>query len=289
MIISSTPQQAQPLKQAAKNAGKEECITVLTDAMKNGETIFIKVHAAEALIFNNYYTGIDETFQKLVKEPGTQIIATRVLARTNKNEPKKYKTYITTLLYQLENADSVRGKLIALESLAKLGFSHPLPIIKNHADTGTGGFKAMARWVLANSGKADDETKLAALLTSNDPADYRSAAYALRFFKKVKPATIPLLIACANRVEKDNPARVYVISSLFVHGPTAAVRNDTKTKLLAYLTGAVAEKYEVAEALAVAGTKADITSLKQLLNDENTDVRVAAAKALLSIQSRNKQ
>jgi len=286
MIVKSTPQNAQDVKTTATNPATKECISILTDAMKHGETIFIKVHAAEALIFNNYYTGVDACFKELVKEPGNQIVATRVLARTNKKDPKKYKSYINTLLYQLEHSDSVRGKLIALESLSKLGFHDPLPVIKNYADTGSGGFKSMSRWVLANSGKAEDEAHLAAMLTSTEPADYRTAAYALRFFKTIRPETIPLLVDCANRIEKDQPARVYVISSLFVHAPTARVRQDTKAKLLTYLTGAAGEKYEVAEALAVAGTRDDIPTVKKLLADENTDVRVAAAKAMLSIQSK---
>lgn len=283
MILKSTHPNAQPLKPVDKNPTTKECITILTDAMKQGETIFIKVHAAEALIFNNYYKGVDACFKKLVKEPGNQIVATRVLARTNKKDAKKYNSYINTLLFQLEHADSVRGKLIALESLCKLGFYDPLPVIKNYADTGSGGFKSMARWVLANSGKAEDEARLATMLTSAEPSDYRTAAYALRFFKDIRSETMPLLIDCANRVEKDHPARVYVISSLFVHAPAARVRQDAKTKLLTYLTGAAGEKYEVAEALAAAGTQDDIPTVKKLLSDENTDVRVAAAKAMLSI------
>ncbi len=287
MTVKSTPKHAQALKPAAKNQGTKECIALLTNAMEHGKTIFIKVHAAEALIFNNYYTGIDACFKKLVKEPGNQIIATRVLARTNKKDDKKYRSYINALRYQLEHADSVRGRLIALESLGKLGFDTPLPLIKSLADTGTSGFRAMARWVLANSGKAADEAQLAAMLASDDPADYRTAAYALRFLNTIRPETLPLLSDCANRVEKDHPARVYVISSLFVHAPATQVRHDTKAKLLEYLTGATGEKYEVAEALALAGKQEDIPAVKQLLADENNDVRVAAAKAMLSIQSKN--
>ncbi len=288
MILKSTPQNAQSSKQNDKNPTNNECIAILTNAMKSGETIFIKVHAAEALIYNNYYKGIDSTFKKLVKEPGNLIVATRVLARTNTKDPAKYKSYINTLLYQLEHADSTRGKLIALESLAKIGFDKPTVVIKNYADTGTNGFKAMARWVLANSCKRKDEATLAALLSSNDPTEYRGAAYALRFFKKVSPQTLSLLSDCAQIVEIKNPARVYVLSSLFVHAATSGMRQVTKDKLLTYLNGAVGEKYEVAEALATAGTQQDVSTVQKLLEDENTDVIVAAAKALLSIQSKRK-
>jgi len=262
----------------------KECINVLKNAMQSGETIIIKVHAAEALIFNNYYTGINACFNKLIKEEPNLIVASRVLARVHKNDKVKYQSYINTLLYQLGHADSLRGKLIALESLAKLGFQQPLPEIVQYADTGTNGFKAMACWVLANSGKPADEYRLAHLLISNDPTEFRGAAYALRFRKKVKPETLKLLTACAEKVEKDNSARVYVISSLYVHAATAKAQQEAKDTLLTYINGAVNERYEVAEAFSMKGTLKDIPTLNKLITDENMDVRVATAKALWSIK-----
>lgn len=273
-------------KSPAKNREKkcEECLQVLKDAMNNAETIFIKVHAAEAMIFNNYYAGINDCFIKLIKEEPNLIVASRVLARVNKNDKSKYQSYVNTLLYQLGHADSVRGKLIALESLAKIGFQKPLPEIKQYADTGTHGFKAMACWVLANSGKPVDEDRLAHLLISLDPTEFRGAAYALRFRNKVKPETLKLLAACAKRVEKNDPARVYVLSSLYVHTTTAKSERETREKLLSYLHGLVNERYEVAEAFSMKGTLKDIPTLKTLIADENIDVRVAAAKALWSIK-----
>jgi len=276
---------AQP-KSAVKTQEKEceECIKVLKDAMNNAETIFIKVHAAEAMIFNNYYAGINDCFLKLIKEEPNLIVASRVLARVNKNDKSKYQSYVNTLLYQLGHADSVRGKLIALESLAKIGFKQPLPEIVQYADTGTHGFKAMACWVLANSGKPADEDRLAHLLTSSDPTEFRGASYALRFRKNVKPETLKLLVACAERVEKNDPARAYVLSSVYVHATTAKSEQEAKEKLLTYLHGAVPERYEVAEAFSMKGTLKDIPTLNTLMADENIDVRVAAAKALWSIK-----
>jgi hypothetical protein len=261
-----------------------ECIDVLKNAMQSAETIFIKVHAAEALIFNNYYTGISTCFNKLVKEEPNLIVASRVLARVYRNDKVKYQLHVNTLLYQLGHADSTRGKLIALESLAKIGFKKTLPEIIQYADTGTHGFKAMACWVLANSGKPEDEDRLAHLLTSGDPTEFRGAAYALRFNKKIRPETLKLLTACAERVKEDDPARVYVISSLYVHAATATLEQDAKDKLLTYLKGNVGERYEVAEAFSMKGGLKDIPILNKLITDENMDVRVAAAKALWSIK-----
>jgi hypothetical protein len=280
-MVSSTTVSAQKKAVACK-----ECLTILKDALQNGETIFIKVHAAEAMMFNDYYTGISTAFNKLVKDQPNLIVASRVLARVYKNDKAKYQLHLNTLLYQLSNADSTRGKLIALESLAKIGFSKPLPEVKSYADTGTNGFKAMARWVLSNSNKPADEDNLAKLLTSNDPTEYRGAAYALRFKKKIKPETLQLLTACAKRVEETHAARVYVLSSWYVHAATAKASQEAKEKLLTYMNGAVNERYEVAESFSMRGTVKDIPILNKLMSDENMDVRVAAAKALWSIKAR---
>lgn len=263
----------------------KECIAVLKDALQNGETIFIKVHAAEAMMLNGYYTGIGTAFNKLIKEQPNLIVASRVLARVYKNDNAKYQTHLNTLLYQLNNADSTRGKLIALESLAKIGYSKPIPEIKSYADTGTNGFKAMARWVLSNTNKPADEDNLAKLLTSNDPTEYRGAAYALRFKKKIKPETLQLLTGCAKKVEETHAARVYVLSSWYVHAAAAKASQEAKEKLLTYMNGAVNERYEIAEAFSMRGTVKDIPILNKLMSDENMDVRVAAAKALWSIKA----
>ncbi|MDQ6609191.1 MAG: hypothetical protein M3Y85_05165 [Bacteroidota bacterium] len=261
-----------------------ECLTVLKDALKNGETIFIKVHAAEAMIFNNYYTGIGSAFNKLIKEQANLIVASRVLARVYKNEKTKNQTYLNTLLYQLKNADSTRGKLIALESLAKIGFKKHVPEIKSYADTGTNGFRAMARWVLSNSNKDADENRLAMLLASNDPTEFRGAAYAFRFKKKITPETLQMLTACAKRLKKDDAARVYVFSSWYVHAMDGNEKKVAKENLLTYMNGAVNERYEVAESFSMCGSVKDFPLLKKLMADENMDVRVAAAKALWSIK-----
>lgn len=100
----------------------------LTDAMKHRETIFIKVHAAEALIFNNYYLGIDASFQKFGKEPGNLMAASLVLAKTNKKNNKNYTSYITTLLYEPEHACSVKYEVA--EALAVAGTQEDIPTAK---------------------------------------------------------------------------------------------------------------------------------------------------------------
>ena len=86
------------------------------------------------------------------------------------------------------------------------------------------------------------------------------------------------------RLAPDAEGRVYVISARFVHTPD----KDIKQLLLAYLKGAPAERYETAEALSLKGTLEDMPVLQTLLSDEDNDVRVAAANAIIKINARNK-
>ena len=276
---------------SAFNTQKEdskECINVQKNAKQSGETIFIKVHAAEALIFNNYYTGINDYFNKLIKEESDLVVASSVLARVHKNDKVKYQSYINTPLHQLGHADSLRGKLIVLESLAKLRFQLSLPKIVPYVDTGTNGFKAMTCCVFANSGKPADEDRLAHLLTSSDSSEFRGAAYALRFRNKISPGILRLFTACSEKVPKDSPARVYVISPLYVYAATAKAQHEAKEALLTYMNGTVGERYEDTEAFSMKEALKDIPTFNKLIADENMEVRVAAAKALWSIKRKLK-
>lgn len=262
----------------------QQALTQLKQAVINGETFFIKVHAAENLIRHHQTDGLEDEFLKLkMASPDNLIGSTRVLARLSKSNPDQYQKYISQLLQQFEHGSSTKIQLTALESLGKLGYYEPLAMIKSYADTGNNGFKGMARWILANSGKTPDEDRLSELLLSKLEVDYRYAAYALRFKAQVNIQTIQRLYACLQKLNTDDAARIYVASSLFVHGK-AADRATARPVLLSYLKGEVGQRYELAEALGSGEQQNDLVVLKQLMADENTDVRVAAANAILNVK-----
>ncbi|WP_298713417.1 hypothetical protein, partial [Chitinophaga sp.] len=58
--------------------------------------------------------------------------------------------------------------------------------------------------------------------------------------------------------------------------------------LLQCLHGSAGERYQVGEGLAIRGTMVDLSMLDKLLADENEDVRVSAANAILQILKRHK-
>jgi HEAT repeat protein len=264
---------------------EQACVDTLRNAISTAKSFFIKVHAGEALVSNNHTEGIENAFIQLRAEnPANAIGATRVLARLYKHigDITNYDACIKLVTNQYLHGDSAHPRLVALESLGKLGYTTELPEVKQDAATGSGGFRAMARWVQCNGGTQAGEDSLAALLAYPDAADYRGAAYALRFKGSVSDSTRQLLEQCVNRLPVTEPARVYVVSALFVHS-SGAQKDTVKKQLLEYLQGPVAARYELAEALSRNGEEEDVPVLERLLKDADQDVRVAAANALLKI------
>ena len=269
------------LKEKDDDNGCDTSLLLLKQTLSDSVGFFIKVHAAENLIARGCTTGIREQFEQLQAAAGNEIGAVRVLARLHKPDPVAYNTCINLLMDRFRNGP-VQIRLVALESLGKLGYYNASAAVRAYADTGTAGFKAMARWVLANGGTPAAEDRLSALLLSHEPADYRYAAYALRFRSAVNPRTLQRLRSCLSSLKGEEAARVYVASCLYVHG-RGAEKQQAKKVLLTYRNGDVAQRYEMAEALGIAGAYSDKPVLQTLLADSNADVRVAAANALSKI------
>jgi len=244
----------------------------------------VNVHAAEALIWNVYPDEVRKRFEALADSPESNPIGiARVMARLDRKDAVAWQRHVGVIVdVFLHGPPDERTR--ALESLGKLGYGERLPEIAAAAH-GDGTSRAMARWVLANAGGPDDEAFLAELLSSDAPGDYFHAAYALRFFDAVRPETYERLSACAERLGPGAPRRVYVVSSRFVHAPPDE-RHAAKQALLAFADGETNERYEVCEALALRGDFSDVPLLREFLDDPETDVRVAAANALLRIERR---
>jgi hypothetical protein len=266
---------------------RTDCVDTLKKAITDAPSFFVKVHAGENLVANGYTDNIESTFLELrAANPDKATGAIRVLAKLYKDtQPDKWQECINLITDKYRLPDSTHPRLVALESLGKLGYGNPLPEILQDAQTGQDGFRAMARWVLSNLGTQAGEDSLAALLAYPDAVDFRGAAYAFRFKKSVSDSTLHLLEQCAERLPATDPARVYVLSALYVHTP-AGKDSAVKAQLLQYLNGAVPAKYETAEALSLKGGAEDLPVLETLLHDADNDVRVAAANAILKIEKR---
>jgi len=271
-------------KNVNANDLRERCIAILRNAMTSGNYSWMNVHAAEALIADGRPEGVEARFRALEKDSTSNIIGIcRVRARLHANSPATRQIYVDRIRDEFLDSDSLKQRITALESLGKLGYSRPLPEIRALAENGEGALKAFSRWVLANSGDTKAQARLAALLRSTEPTDYFYAAYALRFFKKITPESYASLDSCAARLAPDAPHRVYVLSALFVHA-SPDNKDAIRKELLKYVHGEKSEKFEMAQALAICGTVSDIPVLEQLLDDQEMDVQVSAANALLQIE-----
>jgi hypothetical protein len=266
---------------------RQDCVDTLQQAMSSAGNFFIKVHAGEALVQNGITANVENTFITLRDaDPAYATGSTRVLARLYKEtDPLKYEDCINRIINQYLHGDSAHPRLVAVESLGKLGYSNPLPEIIQNAQQGEGGFKAMARWVLSNNGERATEDSLAALLPLPDVVDFRGAAYAFRFKKSVSDSTYRLLEQCAARQNPADVPATYVYSACFVHAPEAK-KEAAKKQLLQQVQGPPAARYEICEALALKGDTSDLSILESLLKDADNDVRVAAANSILKIQQR---
>ncbi|MCM4173524.1 hypothetical protein DHD32_18770 [Arenibacter sp. TNZ] len=255
----------------------------LKNVVESDEKFWVRVHAAEALISNNFEVNVKQLFKNELNGDGVEKIgALRLMARTFMNNGIEIDSIAMKIRYQLEIAKNEHTKSVAIETLGKLGFYLPDERISALARNGEGVLKGMAQWVLANSGKVQDINKLSDLLITTDSLKFLSAAYSLRFIENVSPETYSKMKEKYNSLDKDYYYRVYLVSALYVHAPIEEL-SILKNELYAYLNGETYERYEVYQALAVRGSEEDIAKIQVGFSEEkDTDVKVSASDAYLA-------
>lgn len=256
---------------------------LLQEVVQNtNESFWVRVHAAEALISNNFQLESDTVFQSYLTTDGPEKIGTyRVLAGINKLDSLLVDSLGREVLKVFHASEIMHTRLVALETLGKLGLYFPDSEINQLADHGEGGIATMAQWVLANSGNDDEANKLADYLFSPDTLQYRYAAYALRFLDEIPESTYDKMKERYAALEKDHPFRIYLTSALWVHAqPSDAdqLLKDLKT----YNDGQKYEKYELYQSLAMQGREGLGPFIQAGFDDVDTDVRVSAAQAGLA-------
>lgn len=265
---------------------RHRAVAVLRHALNEGHE-WVKVHAAEALLWNGYPEDVKEAFVAEIKTAGPKyrIGVWRVLAQAQGNDVVARERYVNKIRDAFLDTNGP-DRLHALETLAKLQYSERPDELLRVAKEGKGEFQAYARWVLANSGDANDEAALADLLDSTDPAVRLTVAYALRHLKRIQPFTLAKLEAAALKEPADSDARVYLFSAWYVHS-SGDQKETIEKELLKYVqNGNKDQKYEVCVALTYRGDKSHIVILEKLLDDPELDVQISAAHALLKIERR---
>ncbi|MEA3364676.1 MAG: hypothetical protein U9Q79_03460 [Candidatus Hydrogenedentes bacterium] len=265
----------------------DQAVAVLRDALRN-ETEWVRVHAAEALLRNGLPEGVEEIFLPEVENsaPRHRIGVWRVLAQAQK-DPKKREAYVQRIrdaFLDLDGPDRVH----AAETLGKLGDAKRSTQLLNAATEADKPMAAYARLILANTGAVEDAAYLAALLGSYYENVRQSTAYALRFAPKLDERTLLDVRDAALAEPEDSPVRLNLLIAWLAHADEAE-RVHIKELLMPYTDNEKkAERYQFGEAMALGGGDDDVPLLLQLLNDEDTDVRISAANALLGIERRGK-
>lgn len=255
----------------------------LEETMASDESFWVRVHAAEALLANNFKINVRENFGDALDAQGPEKIGVlRMLYREAGRDSLVLDSISRQILQVFTTSSDYRTRLTALETMGKLGlYFQENEEISQIANSGEGGIQTMAQWVVANSGAEQEIVKLSDFLNSPDTLQYRYAAYALSFFDEIPPQVLQNMEDAYDRMDRDHPFRVYLTSALWTQS------NSEKDSLylqdlLQYQNGEVYERYEVFQALSRKGSVGYLSLIQQAFSDSNTDVRVSVAQAYLS-------
>jgi hypothetical protein len=242
------------------------------------------MHAAEVLLWNGYSQDVLPIYEAAQSstDPKIRVVAWRVLAQVPGMRRRERETYVLKVRdYALDtkgpNAD------FALESLAKLNYVGTDQPFVEQAGAGEPVMRILARWVLADSGKPEDEAYLAELLDLPDARMRAVTAYALRFLKRLQPATLAHLQKRLAMEPEDAPDRFFYVITLYLKGPVAQ-RAMRKAEMFRYAeTGNQEGKYQSLLMMGRWADAADLPRLARYLDAEDKDMRIGAANSILNI------
>lgn len=283
---------------------KGKALTELREVL-NTQQEWVKVHAAEFLLWSGYPEGVSEVFKEEERRHSDQsqyrIGIWRVLAQAadSPDESLPYIGYILEAFFDTTGQDRIH----AAETLAKLKIS-PVHIDEAISQAALqSSVKPLALYTLWSSAYTSADSMAASreaflrLLQAEDPLERTIAAYSLRKLAGFTGGEWNVLADAALQEPPSSPAAVYMLSSAFVTMPEEEVasRERIREALLTYATAAgKGDRMEMAMALSERGGEEDIPLLTSLLANEaplekeadNADVRAAAAYALLTIIDR---
>jgi HEAT repeat protein len=263
---------------------RERALETLQDALADPDAIK-RIHAAEALIWNGYKAEPRRIFENALPDTRLPIRIGywRVLAQAG--DRAAWSSYTEQVR---KVALDMRGPYaeFAVESLAKLGYAGRERPFMELARSGSPVMQILARWVLANSGRAEEEAYLAELFALPDARMRGVTAYALRFLKRLRPETLQKLRAVAARESRNSEGRVFLLTTLYLRDPQAN-RAAVKRELFRYAEqGSPEARYQALLVLGRWMEAGDLARVEPLLRDEDTDARIAAAHAILTTLTR---
>ncbi len=290
---------------------REGLVDLLREALHESRG-WVRIHAAEALLWHGYTEEVAAAFSGEAKtnfgeagtsEPERRIGIWRVLARAAEG-PQGRQEYVEQIRRALRDPEGP-DRVHAAEALAKLNVTLT-PEDRQAAEQLSGSadlaIAAFPLWLLAESGEMAARPRLLELLRADDPIARLRAADGLRHLKhSLTSAERAAIVRAATSEPDDSPAKVYLAGTAWLimpagaNGSVSGVARETLGDVLRAraVEGSAGERYAAVMAIAEGGTsvspdgtKGDVRRLRELLDDGDTDVRLAAAHALLRIDRR---
>jgi hypothetical protein len=283
-----------------QDALKKQALRTLRDVMKQ-ESEWVKVHAAEFLIWSGYPEGVKEEFLKEEKLFGDKsqyrIGIARVLAQAAKTEAERrvHTDKILRAFTDLNGTDRIH----AIETLAKLKISPVKGNAQITRDALRSSMESLAiytQWSVAFTSPdslQQTKTKMLQRLAnkSSSSGAKGTAAYLLRNLGGLTNEEWKVLADAALTSEQPS---VYLCSAAWVTAPKQGADVEKvkliRERLLQFQSSpSKGDRMELCMALSIKGTKADLPLLTALLNgvdplatdSETVDVKAAAAYAIL--------
>lgn len=282
-------------------------VTSLRKVMQEQQE-WVKVHAAEYLLWAGRPEGIREAFLDEEKQFGTKpqyrVGIWRVLYQSAGNESERvvWLNKIKVAFMDMNGPDRIH----AAETLAKLHVSlaEEVPEVTRQAlESRVEPLALYTLWSTANSSPEARKAvigkliKNLTLLTGVHAAVRSISAYALRQMGGVDENEWRQLSEAALKEPGSSPAKVFLLSAAWltsVH-PDGPASYDLKAALLKYKTAnSKGERSETAMALAIKGNVTDLPVLQEMFENRyplgdpaaDADVMAAAAYAILKITER---
>lgn len=285
----------------------EQCVHLLRK-IRDTEAEWVKVHAAEYLLWSGYPEGVKEVFMDEEKERGTQspyrIGIWRVLVQASSGKEKEYWLYkIRQAFLDEEGPDRIH----AAETLAKLQTSparDDLPAVERALQGSDDRLRSYTRWSVMFTSADSFNTGRSAFLNScvhpdSSKAARELAAYVLGRTAKFSREEWMRLAEAGLSEAPGSTSGLYMLTSAFLTAPDDVVSTEMYTRVRNALSDYQKSKEpgllsELAYALARKGDESDTLFLGRLLREEqptgsragDADVRAAAAFALIEIGKR---
>lgn len=284
---------------------KKESLETIRKVLAS-ESEWVKVHAAEFLLWSGNPEGVQEVFlaeEKLYDtKPQYRVGIWRVLAQTAASDVEK-KVWTDKIMQAFLDTNGT-DRIHAVETLAKLNIS-PLSvndkITRQALESATKSLAFYTQWSVAYTSpawQARTQKEFLDMLVAGiaDGGAERQASYILRQFGKLSEQDWKKFVQILLNKPIDTNPNVNLYSAAFTTAPESLSASDAFKKIHKRLlhfgqSASKGDRYELAMALSINGSGQDIPTLMALLHRENplaaavdnADVAAAAGYALLKL------